>query len=68
MLTSGKLPLPLANDFKKFFIDKIVRIMKVFQICYKSEDIFTIPNFPLKTMCLLARVTIEQILSFIKNE
>ena len=63
---SGKLPLPLANDLNNFFIDKIDEIMRSFQNCLNSEDIFLIPGFPLKTMYALAPVTIEQIFTFIK--
>ena len=50
ILPSGKLPLPLANDFKKFFIDKIDKILRGFQNCQKSEHVFPIPDFPPKTM------------------
>ena len=59
ILPSGKLPLPLANDFKNFFIDKIVEIMRGIHNCYNSEDIFSIPDFPLNTMYVLAPVTAE---------
>ena len=37
---SGKLPLPLENDFENFFIDEIDNIMKGFQSYNNSEDIF----------------------------
>ena len=58
-MPSGKLPLPLANDFNKFSIDKIDKIRRGFQDCQNSEDIIWIPDFPLKTN--------EQILNFIKK-
>ena len=35
--------------------------------CRKSEDIFSIPDFPLNTMYVLAPVTIEQLFTFIKK-
>ena len=68
ILPSGKLPLPLANDFKIFFfIDKIDKIMRGFRKCRNSKDIFPIPDFPLNTMFLLEPVPIEQIFTFMKN-
>ena len=41
--------------------------MRGFQNFQKSEDIFSIPDFLLKTMYVLAPVTIEQISTFIKK-
>ena len=41
--------------------------MRGFQNCQKSEDIFSIQDFPLKTMYVIAPVTIEQIITFIKK-
>ena len=67
ILLSGKLPLPLANNFKNFFIDKIDEIMRGFHNCCNSEDTFSIPDFPLKTIYVLTLVTIEQIFTFIKK-
>ena len=67
ILPSGKLSLPLANDFKNFFIDKIDEIMRGFDNCNNAEVIFSIPDFPLNTMYVLAPVTIEQIFTFIKK-
>ena len=67
ILPCVKLPLPLANDFQIFFIDKIDEIMRGFDNCNKSEDIFSIPDFPLNTMHVLALVTIEQIFTFKKK-
>ena len=66
-LPSGKLPLPLANDFKKFFIDKIDKILRGFQNCQKSEHVFPIPDFPPKTMIVLSSVPIERIFSLKKK-
>ena len=67
ILPIGKLPPQLANDFKNFFIGKIDEIMKGFDNCNNSEDIFSNPYFPLNTMYVLAPVTIEQIFNFIKK-
>ena len=67
ILPSGKLSLPLANDFMNFFIDKIDKIMRDFKKWHNSEDIFSIADFSLKTMYVLAPVTIEQILTFTKK-
>ena len=66
-MPSGKLPLPLANDFKNFIIDRTDKIMRGFLNCRNSEDIFSIPDFPLKSMYVLASVTVEQIFTFIKK-
>ena len=61
------MPVPLANDFKIFFIDIIDEILRGFHSCHKSEDIFSIPDFPLNSMYVLAHVTIEQIFTFFKK-
>ena len=66
ILPSGKLPLPLANDFKNFFY-RIDETMRGFHSCYNSEDIFSTPDFPLNTMYVLAPVTNEQLFTFIKK-
>ena len=42
--------------------------MRDFQNFQMSEVIFSILDFSLKTMYVLAPITIEQILTFIKNE
>ena len=49
IILSGNLPLPLANDFEIFFIDKIDEVVRCFHRCHNSEDIFSIPDFPLNT-------------------
>ena len=41
--------------------------MKGFQNCQNSGDIFSIPDFPLKTISVQAPVFIEQIFTFIKK-
>ena len=57
ILPSRKLPLPLANDFKKIFINKIDEIMRDFRNFQNSEDFFSV----------LAPVTIEQTFTCIKQ-
>ena len=66
ILPSGKLPLPFANALKKF-MEKIDKIMRGFQDCLNSEDIFSILDFSLKIMYVLAPITIEHIFTFIKK-
>ena len=61
------MPLQLSNDFKNFFIDEIDETMRGFQNSKTSEDIFSSPDSPLKTMYVLASVTIEQTFTFIKK-
>ena len=41
--------------------------MSGLQNCHNSKDIFSIPDFPLKTIFVLAPFTNEQILTFIKK-
>ena len=41
--------------------------MRIFQKCQNSEDIFSIPDFPLKIMYTLATFTIERIFAFINK-
>ena len=48
-------------------MDKIGEIMRGFDNCNNSEDIFWIPEFPLNTMYVLAPVTVEQIITFVKK-
>ena len=68
IIPSGKLPLPLANDFKFFFfIDNIDKIMRGFQNCQNLKIIFSIPDFPLNTMYVLAPVSVRQIFTFMKK-
>ena len=67
IIPSGKLPLQLGNEFKNFFIGKMGEIMGSFDNCNYPEDIFSIPDFPLNTMYVLAQVTIEQVFTFIKK-
>ena len=59
--------LPLTSDFKNCFIDKTYKTMKGFQKCFNSEDIFTIPDFSLMILHVLAPVTLEQIFTFNKK-
>ena len=40
LLPSGKLSPQLAISFKEYIIDKIGKIMRIFQNYYKSEDFF----------------------------
>ena len=63
----GKLPLPLTNNFKSWFIDKINKIMREFKTCHSTEDVFLIPNLPLKTVYVQEPITIKQIFTFIKK-
>ena len=67
VLPRGKLPLPIANNFKDVFINKIERLMRGLQNCHILEEFFSIPDFPLKTMCTLAHITIQQATIFMKN-
>ena len=46
---------------------KIDETMRGFDKCNNSDDIFSIPDFPLNTMYVLAPVTIEQVFTFIKQ-
>ena len=48
ILPSGKLPLPLANNFTNFFIDKIDKIMRGLQTFHISEDVFFDSRFSSK--------------------
>ena len=68
ILPSGTRPLSQANDCKDFFIDKIDQLMRGFQTFPNSEDVFfSISDFPLVSMCILAPATVEQLLIFIKK-
>ena len=41
--------------------------MRGFQICHNFENLFSISDFPLKSMCKPAPVVVDRILTFIKK-
>ena len=55
---NGNFPLQLAKVFKDSFIEGIDKIVRAFQNCYKSEDIFSITETS----------TVEQIVPFTKKK
>ena len=59
IILSGKLPLPLTKDFKIFFYSWNTCDNEGFHNFQFSEGLFSIPDFPLDTMYVLAPVTIE---------
>ena len=59
--------IKLANDFKQFFIQKIDIIVNSFQYNSNATEFFSIPDFPIQSMNILAPVTIEKISTYVSK-
>jgi len=59
--------IKLANDFKQFFIQKIYIIVNSFQCNSNTAEFFSIPDFPIQSMNILAPVTTEKISTYVSK-
>ena len=59
--------LDVANKFKDFFIVKIDRIVMSFETCSITEEIYSIPDFPLEMLKVFPPTTPEEVLKIMKN-